>query len=331
MENEVEKIEEPIKLDTVEDRIKLSQELNSGSFEAFSKQIEQWASKFTPEYMEQLSKDSYADDREYPENFSNWFPHIVDTGYFRCAKVISNQIFTYEETKVFRKTDVYNEVDWKALNDILKPTLDKMEPYKMYSIKNGCFSNKFDFKTCIANKNNLAEQLWKINYKSAELDTGGYTELVVRELIPCDKLEVPTIYNGMPLREEIRVFYNIDTHSIEYMEDYWKYKYCSPYMPNKADKIVFDWFHNKLKTRKVQHRELLKQLEDIIWNNIDTLKFDETLKGIWSIDFMYVPDGPYKGIWLIDMARGYRSAYWNPDKLSVRTQIKLREELKNEE
>ena len=201
-----------------------------------------------------------------------------------------------------------------------------MSKYKIYNIKNGCFSNKFDFQSCLATTDNLAQQLWKINYRSAELETGGYTELVVREMISYNDYVIPTIYNGMPLREELRVFYNMDKHKIEYIEDYWKYKYCKANIGNKSNQIVFDWFHNKLKTRKTQHRELLKQLEDRIWDNIHTLVFDGELKGIWSIDFMYVEDEDE--LYLIDMARGFRSAYWNMDKLTYKTQLELKKNIK---
>lgn len=331
MESNIEKAIDDIKLDTVEDRIETAQKLNSAlSMDQFSATLDAWASKFTPEYMEELSHKCYEDDRNYPENFSNWFYHIEDFGYFKCANVIANQIFTWEETEAFRHTDMFDEVDWNKLNKILKPTLDKMDKYRIYNIKNGCFSNKFDFKTCNATKDNLAKQLWKINYRSSELETGGYTELVVRENIPYISSVTPTIYNGMPMREELRVFYNMDTKNIEYIEDYWKYNYCEPYISSMTDKIIFNWFHNKLKTRKVQHRERLQELKDIIYDNIHTLKFDGELKGIWSIDFMYVDDASsYSGLWLIDMARGFRSAYWNIDKLTYSTRIKLIKESKN--
>ena len=322
MESNVEKIPEPnIKLDTIEDRKKVSQEMCSTTFDIFENIISDMSAKFTPEYMEQLSKKVYKDDREYPENFSNWYYHIIDFGKFKHAKIISNQIFTYDEMQLMEKTDIYDKVDWDSIEKILQPTLSKMEDYRIYNIKNGCFSNKFKFDTCLASKSNLAKQLWKINYDASLYGTGGKTELVVREFIPYNDYEIPTIYNGMPLREEIRVFYNMDRKVLEYMEDYWKYKYCRPNIHNKSDQIVFDWFHNKLKTRKTQHRELLQKLEDRIWNDISTLKFDDNLKGIWSIDFMYVAETD--DLYLIDMARGHRSAYWNIDKLTYISQKEI--------
>ena len=281
--------------------------------------IENFMKKLTPEYLKELEKTCYEDDRKYPENFSNWYSCIKSFGNFRHSKIIANQIFTLEEVNLMQKEDRIKNINWEDWYPILKPTLEKMNPNQLYSIKNGCFSNKFDFQTCITTKDNLAENLFKINYESAMLETGGYTELVVRELIPYDNLKVPTIYNGMPLREEIRVFYNMDTKEIEYFNDYWDYEYCINNLPNKNDQIIFNWFHNKLRTRHEQHTHEINVIKDQIKKNIHTLKI-EGLTGIWSIDFMLVRDNPkYNGLWLIDMARAFRSAYWNPSRLKPET------------
>lgn len=284
-------------------------------FEEIMKQV---ALKFTPEYLEELSKESYKEDREYPENFSNWYPNIIDFGEFKHSKIISNQIFTYDEIKIMQETDNIDKVNWKKINEILKPTLDLMKPNMLYNIKNGCFSNKFDFETCIATKKNLAEQLWKINYQSSMFETGGHTELVVRELIPStiDNTH-PTIYNGMPLREEVRVFYNIDKQEIEYFEDYWNYEYCRPNIRNKSDEIIFDYFHNKILGRTLNHQDTYELLCKYITKYIKGLKFNEKMTGIWSIDFLAEinHDNMSYDIYLIDMARGFRSAYWDPSKL----------------
>lgn len=269
--------------------------------------------KYTLQYLEKLSKDCYKEDRLYPENFSQWYPHIINFGNFKTAKIVSNQIFTWQETEIMREIDDIDKVDWNKINTILKPTLDKMKDNKLYNIKNGCFSNKFNFSTCIVNKQSLAENLWKINYDSCMYDTGGYTELVVRELIPYNKNTTLTIYNGMPLRDELRVFYNMDKKQIEYVVDYWSYDYCYPNIPNE-DKLNFKkYFMDEHKDDRLIY------MVDYIYQYINTLKFDSKLQGVWSIDFMLCRDcekfGDYNGIYVIDMARGFRSAYWNKDKI----------------
>ena len=279
--------------------------------------MKKFTSIYTPEAIEELSRRCYIDDRECPEVFSNWYSHIKDFGKFRHADIISNQVFSYSEVQTMQETDIISKVNWERFNEILKPTLDLMKPNRVYNIKNGAFSNKFDFSTCAVTKEDLAKKLWLINYNSTMFDTGGYTELVVRDYIPCDRYKIPTIYNGMPLREEIRVFYNLDTKQIEYIVDYWDYDYCEPNLHSKSDKIVFNWFHNKYGDRKDKHKNIFRIIENQIRKDINTLKFDSGLNGIWSIDFMYVNDmDEYEGIWLIDMARAHRSAYYDPDKLS---------------
>lgn len=277
--------------------------------------------RFTPEYLEQLSKDSYNEDRQYPENFSNWYNHIVDFGKLKHVNIISNQILTYEETEIFRKTENINEVNFKELETILKPTLDKMEPCKLYSIKNGCFSNKFDFTTSIASKTDLAKQLWKINYNSSLFETGGYTELVVRDLIPNTfPTTHPTIYKGMPLRQEFRVFYNIDKKQIEYIVDYWNYEYCIDALKNNTtDTIIFNYFHNKIQGSETDYMvKYNNSCKDIV-NLFKDIKFDNCIEGIWSIDILK-EGGDY---YLIDMARGFRSAYWDINKLQKETKEEL--------
>lgn len=264
--------------------------------------------KFNNDFLEELAISSYKEDRNYPENFSNWYPLIKNTGYFKTANIINNQIFSFEEVEIMQETDNIDKVNWDKINKILKPTLDKLENNKLYSIKNGCFSNKFNFSTCVTNKSDLAINLWKLNYMSCMYETGGFTELVVRELIPYNKATTPTIYNGMPLRTEVRVFYNMNTQKIEYINDYWDYEYCFVNLDNLTDKLIFEWFS----FNDNKDKELIYTV-DYIYQYINTLKFDEKLQGIWSLDFMLCKDceEKYNGIYLIDMARGSRSAYYD--------------------
>ena len=97
----------------------------------FMKQI---ASKYTKEFFEKASKNMYADDRACPENFSNWYNHIVDFGKFRHAGVIANQVFTWQETQAMRKSDVIEYVDFGVINKILEPTLNKLDGSELEKI-----------------------------------------------------------------------------------------------------------------------------------------------------------------------------------------------------
>lgn len=292
--------------------------------------MDRFAKIYTPEYLAELSLRSYIEDREYPENFSNWYPHILNFGKFSNAEVISNQILTHGQVEILQETDDINNVNWDKCAEVFKPTLDVMKPNVIYSIKNGCFSNKFDFETCVTDKRDFVEKMWKINYASSMFETGGYTEVVVRKYIPSDPSKYLTIYNGMPLRTEVRVFYNMITKKIEYIKDYWDYDYCVDNIHNLTDKVAFNYFHNKMAMSSdlvinlFRHEAELDKVKDFIIDNIETLRFDEELgkiEPIWSIDFMY--DADTEDVYLIDMARGFRSAYWDVNLLSKETQEEL--------
>lgn len=286
--------------------------------------MSKFTSIYTPEYMAELAIKCYEDDRNYPENFSNWFPKIKSFGEFAHAKVIANQILTFEEVEDLQRCDDIDNVDWNRLKEIFKPTLDRLKPRTWYNIKNGCFSNKFDFDTCVTTKDDFLKKLWMINYNSCMFETGGHTEVVVRDYIPYDPDHCLTIYNGMPLRTEVRVFYNMDTKQIEYVVDYWDYDYCSPNIRKLNDRIIFDVFHNKTEIKVTDHNAEYERIVQRIKDKIDTLEF-EGLEGIWSIDFMY--DNNTGKTYLIDMARGFRSAYWSINKLSEESRNKILNEI----
>lgn len=252
----------------------------------------------------------YTDDRGLPENFSFWYNQIKNFGEFKHTKVIANQIFTKEELDILEDTDDFSKVDFYEITKILIPTLDKMNFNTFYNIKNGCFSDKFNFENCITTRRELPEKLWKINYDSCMFDTGGDSELVVRELLPYTLEEDNLfIYNGMPLRTEIRVFYNVPRKRIEAMYDYWNYNYCiQSIAKNKTDKIIFDYFHHN-----TNHKEEVKEVAQRIYKAINKLEFSDKIVGVWSIDFVYIKQT--NEIYLIDMARAERSAYYNYDEV----------------
>lgn len=120
----------------------------------------------------------------------------------------------------------------------------------------------------------------------------------------------------MPLREEVRLFYNMDTNEIQYFVDYWDYDYCRPNLKCRNDEIIFDYFHNKIPGRLVNHQYEYETICKYIEKYIQGLKF-QGLDGIWSIDFLVEVNHEKMDydIYLIDMARGFRSAYWDPSKL----------------
>ena len=178
-----------------------------------------------------------------------------------------------------------------------------------FFIKNGCFSNKFDFgDNCLVNNKDLKEvtrHICNIQMDSLMFDTGGNLEIVIREWIKPEE-GTECIYNGMPLRPEMRLFYDFDEHKYLYDANYWDWDYCHDAIcGNKEQKAVYERQYPII-SEKLENRRgmflptILKALNAITG-----------LSGKWSVDFILDKDGA----WLIDMADAYRSAYWDENKI----------------
>ena len=113
----------------------------------------------------------------------------------------------------------------------------------------------------------------------------------------------------MPLRNEYRVFYDFDNRKALYIANYWDWDYCHDAIShNVTDKIVYEKVYNHLAERYVQNREKVMAMVGEHMKNVE-------LSGIWSVDIL---EDECHDFWLIDMALGYRSAYWNPEKAGVK-------------
>lgn len=153
-----------------------------------------------------------------------------------------------------------------------------------------------------------------IENEAAMFETGGDLELVLREYIE-PRPDTPTIYNGMPLRPELRVFFDFDNRKILYAVNYWDWDYCHDRIcsgwngERTPDADVYEWNYLRLaeETERLKNKHL-----STIWSalsQVTTLTMPDGRRNIWSVDFMLEEDK----VWLIDMAQGWRSAYWNPD------------------
>lgn len=242
-----------------------------------------------------------------PNNISYWYPKIKDCGML----VPETLIVTVPEDIViafFMEGDVQANQDkvyeWvkTAIMPALPPSLRGL-----IFMKNGAFSNKFDFNTCAirANALEIARNLIEINYTSLMFDTGGNTEVAIRERILSDS-NIPCIYHGMPLNNEYRVFYDFDSKKALYSVNYWDWDYCHDAIARDVtDKAIYEAYYPTLMKHYADHCGFVeKYVEDHMYHV-------EGLTGIWSVDVMEVDHS----FWLIDMAVGYRSAYWDPEKV----------------
>lgn len=257
--------------------------------------------------------DSLAAD---PNNMSYWLPKLQQKHSFDAFEIPKTaivkvpeeivELFFMEKKGMTQQEIMVKIMEW--VRDEFVPKVEKEIGGGIWFIKNGGFSNKFDFSTCknvSGNLLRLTANIIDINYTSFMFEAGGNTELVAREFIPA-KDDIPCIYNGMPLRNEIRVFFDFNHHMSLYTKNYWDWDYCyTSIARNATDKIVYESYYPVLK----EHYQFLK--EEIIpiadFGLHDITGFD----GIWSVDFMQ--ECPGGRVWLIDMARAEQSAYWNPE------------------
>ena len=258
---------------------------------------------------EKLREEHYKDEINNPNNFSHWYPKVKDCG----IKMVKAWIFkfSFEEWKILESMEKEDSRE-KALL-ILKEKLESNKEIKksrLYNIKNGAFSNKFNANDCFSNYYDIPRKFLNIQYTGMCFDADGTSEMVIREVIGYDYNTVPTIYNGLPLRPEYRVFVDFDSNRVLYIVNYWNYDYCYKHL-NKTDKIIFDYMKLYLESEFENNKDKVIELieKNLIPHN---KKNKDKLSGIWSVDIMKADDDYY----LIDMAIGCQSAYYDYKKIS---------------
>ena len=256
--------------------------------------------------MEELHRRYLKDLHNYPNNFSFWFPKVKD-----CGIRVPKSVIVPVPDELLNAFSFENEGDKeKILAFIQENIIPALKDIKgLPFIKNGCFSNKFNFATCCpadTKEETLFKSISEIQYMSFMHDTMGNNEIIIRERIPSPET-MPRIYNGMPLNTEFRVFYDFNSHSALYIMNYWDKGYCRDTIAshNEEDGKAYD----------ARYPSLLREYQENAKRVLDAadkaLKGVTGLEGIWSVDFLLDTTGE---LWLIDMAIGRQSAYWDPVK-----------------
>lgn len=248
--------------------------------------------------------------KDNPNNFSNWYYPLIK-GCGNELNIPKTFVFTVPDDVLDAMYDEDASKEYKTVyNWLLKnvmPELSKDMIGKRVFVKNGTFSGKFN-SLCFAwcKPDSLARAFSRINYDALLYDAGGHSEFVIRELIHIDTTQHPCIYHGLPLVPEFRVFYDFDNHKSLYCVNYWDYDYCRPALYDKTDIVVFE--HEKEYLNR-----LFNKYEKQIMNKVDMFMKTVKMSGIWSVDIMYNQE--QDEFWLIDMACGQESAYWDENKL----------------
>ncbi len=284
----------------------------------------------TAEELKRMHEEFMSFLRTNPNNFSYWFPHIEKIADNEGISVPKSIIIPVPE-ELYKAFFQEQEGDSEKIDnwvlDHVVPVIEQtpwLNGHKIF-IKNGCYSHKFNFTNgCLvtdqADEEQLIKNICNIQYEAICYDKCGYLELILREYIEPEKADTPTIYHGMPLRPEIRIFYNFDIHQLLYAINYWDWDYCHDAICCSflgEDKLPdADIYEAAYPTLDAETKRLFEkhrpQIEKAL-ATVTTLQMPGEAPNIWSVDFLMEENR----VWLIDMAQGWRSAYWDRQKAGV--------------
>ena len=258
-----------------------------------------------------------------PNSMSKWLPPIA-------KKVREHNFFKIPKTKILKvpmtllqstRTATYNElspISIEIINRYIYRVFG-LDDKKDYFIKTGTFSSKFDFRnakvTAGQEVKELGSYLWYIQHQASQMASmlnnvclygvSTNNEWIVREFID-DVEDNPTIYNGLPLHTEYRVFVDFDTKEVIGINPYWDPEVMkknflevgsSAQSQKQHDYVIYSAHEATLMSR-------YNESKDKIIDEVSKLLTNCKLKGQWSIDIMQNGND----FWLIDMARASESA-----------------------
>jgi hypothetical protein F3_00972 len=236
-------------------------------------------------------------DEKNPNAFHFWFDGMNKT-------LISKEFKISESVNLFLPQDMLESLmrdgrltreEEKSINDFFHK--ENSIGYPVF-IKNGLFSNKFEFNNCIVTHPcQFAKKLHNIYYAGMCNDVDFTREVVLRKPIPVSTDF--SIYQNMPLGLEFRCFVDLDKKEVVDVIDYW-HSSIKNRLP-EHQRAVFD----------IAKQDLTKQFEerkDEVWEKVRRIveagAFNNLKEGrgdnkYWSLDIM---SDYYDELWLIDMA-----------------------------
>lgn len=256
-------------------------------------------------------------------SIGNWLPQLVraNAGH-SFFKIPSTKIIKVPMTLLQLTRQPYQGLTatTKAiLNDFVFKAFE-LDENGDYFIKTGTHSSKFDFRNARVREpkevHELGEYLLFIHHQALRM-AGPLTqpsvygvsttnEWVVREFIE-DKEDNPTIYHGMPLHTEFRVFVDCDSDEVLSVENYWKPEVMTARFAERRGNGIDDK-HDAV-TYAMNMERLCRRYEDnkkAVCDHIAEILPSLNLSGQWSIDVMMNGDD----FWLIDMAVAENSTYY---------------------
>ena len=258
-----------------------------------------------------------------PNSMSKWLPEIAkvakEKGFFKIpkTKILRVPVTLLQSTRVFEYQSL-SPVTIEIINRYIHKVFE-LDDAKDYFIKTGTFSSKFDFRnakvTAGQEVKELGSYLWYIQHQASQMASplnnvcmygvSSNNEWVVREFVD-DVENNPTIYNGLPLHTEYRVFVDFDTNEIIGINPYWDADVMKENFLDVGSSAPSQKHHDYV--IYTAHEDVLaKRYEDNkekVLSEVKKLLPDCKLQGQWSIDIMQNGND----FWLIDMARASESS-----------------------
>lgn len=257
--------------------------------------------KYLNPIQEEIQRVGFSHAGSDENELSYWYPKTKDIGFKTPNTLITD--FSGDEVELIKRAK------WDELNKevIMNRIIDAAKKSKTFNLDNelfirfGTFSNKFNFDTChIHNLNELYSKLMIIfEDMFFKLEWQQKISLVLREYIKTNYKRA-TIYNGMPLNTEFRVFYDFDSDLVLGIYNYWDKNTMLDNLHDRKDIIEF------ANTAYLIEDEF-KMLEPKLREEVSKKLSSSKLNGKWSVDFLY--DG--KEFILIDMAHAECSYYYD--------------------
>ena len=254
-----------------------------------------------------------------PISMGFWLPPLVEGLY-------GNKFFKVPDTKILHVPITMlqlTRLGFETLNPVTKEIVNRycqkifhLDRHEDYFIKTGTYSSKYEFRNAHIHEpkevDEMGEYFLLLNHLTCSMAAptnnrsfyGANTtnEWVVREYIK-DKESNPTIYNGLPLHTEYRVFVDFDMKEILGVSPYWrsdvmKNKFKEVSSPQERHDYVVYLMHEDVLNKRYNEsvQTVLNEMEKVI----PRIK----LTGQWSIDVMRNGDDYY----IIDMALAEHSA-----------------------
>ena len=259
-------------------------------------------------------------------SIGNWFPQL--------SKAVSrHSFFQIPDTTLIKVPLTLLQLARLDYFTLTRTTLEivdrfcekafRLDREKDYFIKTGVFSSKYDFRNAKVSGaeevRTLGEYLLYIQFQSgcyahydlsgrnqpAMYGQGSTVEWVVREFIQ-DKENNPTIYKGLPLHTEYRVFIDADTNQVIGISPYWRGDVMKQRFGHEEDQDSPHQIHDYI-TYSAHEKILMERYEankERIIQEIGNILPDLDLSGQWSLDVMQNGDEFY----IIDMALAENSA-----------------------